>query len=357
MDLRIEERINPEMDCIFLLERRFHQPERKSIHSLDDLQTAVSDKFNVPVGELQPLLRPLVEAEQYVLSNLSTNPKRLAFYFAPREMSNSSESSLGRPLYHAMQSGIRFSELGERERIRALMPTYVQLLNDFDLRQVEETASYEALLQLLLSHNCDENIKWVCTILYHSIDAFIEELRGILKEASALLRKSLPDMRKQCADVAVYAREFLGPNPFRLFKGLQVVNELPEQITVVPCMMEPMGAYLDFADATIYLGVYYQQYHQMIQRYSNQTTSLVGRMKVLGDKTRLEIIKTLKSGGCNGQDLSESLGLAPTTISYHTNQLCNAGMLNATKRGTSIYYEIQQEGLRQFVQEMEHYLL
>ena len=59
----------------------------------------------------------------------------------------------------------------------------------------------------------------------------------------------------------------------------------------------------------------------------------------------------------NGLDLSEKLGLAPTTISYHMNMLVREGFVSVSKRGTGIYYTLNTASLRRFVQELEHFLL
>lgn len=39
------------------------------------------------------------------------------------------------------------------------------------------------------------------------------------------------------------------------------------------------------------------------------------------------------------------------------NLLCNEGLLTATRRGTSLYYEPDRENLSRFLRELEHYLL
>ena len=95
----------------------------------------------------------------------------------------------------------------------------------------------------------------------------------------------------------------------------------------------------------------------MIQRYSDQSASLVSRLKSMGDKNRLEILKFLKNGDCNGQDIAERLSLAPATVSHHMNLLTNEGFVTTTKRGTSTYYTLNPGALRRFLQELEHCLL
>ena len=74
-------------------------------------------------------------------------------------------------------------------------------------------------------------------------------------------------------------------------------------------------------------------------------------------KSRLEILRSLKAGECNGQDISEKLGLAPATISHHMNLLTNEGFVTTTKRGTSTYYTLNPPTLRRFLQELDHCLL
>lgn len=117
------------------------------------------------------------------------------------------------------------------------------------------------------------------------------------------------------------------------------------------------GLSWDFADSRIYFGVYYEALTNLIQKYSDQSASLVSRLKSIGDKSRLEILRSLKAGECNGQDISEKLGLAPATISHHMNLLTNEGFVTTTKRGTSTYYTLNPPTLRRFLQELDHCLL
>ena len=77
----------------------------------------------------------------------------------------------------------------------------------------------------------------------------------------------------------------------------------------------------------------------------------------MSDKSRLEIFRILKSSEFNGLDLSEQLGLAPTTISYHMNLLVREGFVSVSKRGTGIYYTLNPVSLHRFIQELEHFLL
>ena len=166
----------------------------------------------------------------------------------------------------------------------------------------------------------------------------------------------MPDVTKLCRQAKTFAQRRIGDDPSRIFSNLNVTAP-PESIDIYPCLMGFHGLRWDFTDARLYFGIYYEALTDLIQRYSDQSASLVSRLKSMGDKNRLEILKFLKNGDCNGQDIAERLSLAPATVSHHMNLLTNEGFVTTTKRGTSTYYTLNPGALRRFLQELEHCLL
>lgn len=351
MGVRYLERINPEAECILLLERRF-QPDPESPRSIDEIRSYLSEKYDIPLFELDPLLQPLLEVESYVNSNLSVSEDRLRFFFTMR---SKGPASLAWPLYQVLKSGVHFGTLDEPERLRALAAPLARIM-DIDVENMAGIESQQQLMQYLLQSSCSEDVKWICTALYYSIDDYLEELDVILRKATGLFLEHLPDLGSTCRKAIAFAREQIGEDPSGIFHNLKIASQ-PEQVTVVPCLMGFHGLRWDFQDARLDFGVYYSQIGALIQKYSDQSTNLVGKLKSMGDKSRLEILKALKNKECNGQDIAEKLGLTPATISHHINLLANEGFVTATKRGASIYYNLSTEALRRFLQELEHCLL
>ena len=113
MHIQFFDRICPEAECIFLLERRF-LPGADAQHNIEQVRKYLSDKYNIPAFELEPLLQPLQEVENYVNSNLSVSEERLRFFFTAR---NGGLLSLAWPLYYALKSGVRYGGLPEAERM------------------------------------------------------------------------------------------------------------------------------------------------------------------------------------------------------------------------------------------------
>lgn len=60
----------------------------------------------------------------------------------------------------------------------------------------------------------------------------------------------------------------------------------------------------------------------------------------LGDETRINIIKLLSEGERSVDELTQILDAAQSTISHHLRVLKDAGLVQADKRGRSVYYSI-----------------
>ena len=83
MQIQYFERLNPEMECIYLLERRYQAGE-DAPHSIPALRDYLSGKYNIPMFELEAMLQPLIDLENYVVSNLQVSEEQLRFFFSSR---------------------------------------------------------------------------------------------------------------------------------------------------------------------------------------------------------------------------------------------------------------------------------
>ena len=143
----------------------------------------------------------------------------------------------------------------------------------------------------------------------------------------------------------------IGDDPVQLFSKFSLTQP-PERLNIVPTIMAFHGIQWDFEVETLYYGVYYAQLGELIVKYSDQSASLVRRLKSIGDKSRLEILRAVKDGQCNGQDISEKLSLAPATISHHMNSLVTAGFISMDKQGTRVSYSVNQKYVDAFLQNL-----
>lgn len=73
--------------------------------------------------------------------------------------------------------------------------------------------------------------------------------------------------------------------------------------------------------------------------------NLAEQLKVLGDKTRLELLRSIaetQDAQACVCDLTPATGLTQGTVSHHLKLLVEAGILNRTQSGKWAYYSLTQ---------------
>ena len=74
--------------------------------------------------------------------------------------------------------------------------------------------------------------------------------------------------------------------------------------------------------------------------------------RALGDATRLEVFRLLVRAGPEGATpgaLSDALGIAPPTLSFHLKELKGAGLLRVRRDGRSLHYAPDFVAMRRLV--------
>ncbi len=70
-------------------------------------------------------------------------------------------------------------------------------------------------------------------------------------------------------------------------------------------------------------------------------------LKLLGDKSKFEILCLLKSHGKYNLEIAEELQLTPATASHHMSMLLSNHMVTVEKKDGRVYYQLNQETLRE----------
>jgi ArsR family transcriptional regulator len=75
---------------------------------------------------------------------------------------------------------------------------------------------------------------------------------------------------------------------------------------------------------------------------------LVEIFKVLGDTTRLKIVKLISAKELKVGDIVQILGLAQSSVSQHLARLRSARLVNERREGQVVYYSLNQENFFAF---------
>lgn len=75
-------------------------------------------------------------------------------------------------------------------------------------------------------------------------------------------------------------------------------------------------------------------------------TDIAALLKALADPLRMEIVQALAGGERCVCDLTETLGLAQSRLSFHLKVMRLAGLISAREESRWVYYKLEPEALR-----------
>ena len=86
-------------------------------------------------------------------------------------------------------------------------------------------------------------------------------------------------------------------------------------------------------------------------------TDAIKMFKALADDHRLKIMRLLISGEKCGCVLLKALDIGQPTLSHHMKILCDAGLVDARKKGTWMYYSVSAEGSAMIREMIDYYVV
>ena len=89
----------------------------------------------------------------------------------------------------------------------------------------------------------------------------------------------------------------------------------------------------------------------------NSSAYLCNNLKLLGDKSKFDILTLLSQRRYYSGELAKKLNLSTGTIAYHMQALLNAHFVTVDKRSYRTYYELNREEVLDFLAQVRSQLL
>lgn len=107
----------------------------------------------------------------------------------------------------------------------------------------------------------------------------------------------------------------------------------------------------------VFSGVLRRCLLDQISQTEDAATAAYEMVKLLGDRTRFDILCYLRDHSAYGQELSDRFGLARNTIHHHMSKLSNAGLVTCTVDGNRVYYAIDKPSVDRMLMRQRQLLL
>lgn len=94
-----------------------------------------------------------------------------------------------------------------------------------------------------------------------------------------------------------------------------------------------------------------------LERLQTTDESVCGLLRVLGDRSKFEILRRISHSSTYCQALSREMGLTTATISRHMSLLLDAGLVRAQRKENRIYYDLERQALSSLLDTVKNMLL
>lgn len=353
MHIRVHANLDPALEVILLLERAYASGGSVP-SSMPAAFQALSEKFSIPMEQMERLARSILPMEEELLALL--RPKealwRSMFYADSRK-----ENLLAWGFFFLeRQQPLEQFDLSLRRRLTALM------LN-CDAENLDSVRDLDTLMYFLEPFPCGSQAKWICAQVWQQPEQFYRQYRELVRLATPVVEKYDLLLQPLIQTAVNQAAQALKNDPNAFWRSLGISAAPQDSLVIYPMVNNFNGIGITWdhtvSEGTAYLtiGLLRNSLSEMIHRYSDNSEFLADRLKALSDQRRIEILKALKTTPMYGQELADLVSLSPATISHHMSSLVSAGFVSVNRQGARTSYTLHRENLNSFLQNLHMTLL
>ncbi len=220
------------------------------------------------------------------------------------------------------------------------------VMNSFLKEKNSEKASNSSDMEnwflLLQSSEYSEDTKWRLLELIHNPVKKFQELFHIYENNRTAFDATFQKNKKQLEKLVSQAPSALSDVICSLVSEFH-----PESKRVYLTAVLPLMEWI--TPTIIFQGVLADKLDLYQKNLENAKEMLPPILKLLGDKSKFEILCLLKSHGRYNLEIAEELQLTPATASHHMSMLLSNHMVTVEKKDGRVYYQLNQETLREIM--------
>jgi DNA-binding transcriptional ArsR family regulator len=370
MNCTINTSVDYIMEAIVLLYNYVNEEDypslKKKLVSKYSLNATIQSKFDV-----------IIKISNYVYENLTIDKERLNYYF--RQI-NEESICIARMLF-SIQFGDRKDSMElSIDRIKELEPNiiYSRMIDYFvdtgllSGKEVDfSNQSQEYYFELLDKLNVEPEIKWNISKAFINYKKYSDSLGEILEDVIRLINDCIEDIDLLTKDCVDYWTEYLKEKELSEFLkkyfniNLELENITPN-VRMIPFIfgcntLTWMAEYKEASTCKdqnhllMYTGILFSEDFNLNLRWFDKTEAN-SYLKLLSDKSKMDILLYIKDKRAYGQELATQFNLTTATISHHMSALHTGGFINLERENNRVYYSLDKENIILFLDNVKHML-
>ncbi len=230
----------------------------------------------------------------------------------------------------------------------------------------EKLCNLTDLIAFLEGSTFESEVKWEIIKIFNHQEVFYNEVNSLLAETIRLLvSRHQASIRKLEEAFYEYWSDFQKENDIieTIKEKLSISWESRSAGTIlVPHLFQPFCVALSMdvdepsKPEVLRIGIMMDK-NFIITGNRIKKEDIVNIGKLLGDKSKVDILEMAGRKPFYGKELANELQLSTATISYHVNSLLSEGLLKAEVNANKVYYSLNREVLAAYLEDLKNYFL
>lgn len=329
--------------------------EGKPYHSSEK----ISEKFNIPKMDLEELFGEINQLYEEIENSIDDMEYIELLFKNIDDLSNCLASTL-RDNYLEKNFQDEYEYLtsckcdNKFNYIKGIILSNIiadKVVNNKDLMDIRNEQELISFIHNYGQISYDTKIKIV--YVYYNFEVMLKDLLEILKKISDLIEDKLKNIMPELKDVRDTISERLsqeGNNFFYEFNNL-VLNK-NEHLNIrfsISSFNKVIFRVRNNDEYDVLFGIYALKIQELKTRYNKTDADILEFLKVISDDSKFKIIKVLNQEQLYSLQLAEKLGVSNPTISHHMSNLITVGLVRFEKKKNRIYYSLNKEKLKMYL--------
>lgn len=217
----------------------------------------------------------------------------------------------------------------------------------------DELTTLDQIVAFLNQCPFDEAVKWDLMRILRQPRAQLGPLVNLVNANLPAYEKARREVDKPLGKlIPAYVQSVRKRKDEQFIKLVEMFTQSP---SIHPALIMPLGQHMFRTHC--YYGLYVDSLPILDKTSADGLDFLLMRLKALADKSKLQILASLKLSPKYNLELAEQLGLTAATTSHHMNVLLACGLVGIEKKNGKVYYHPDESNIKRFLNDVEQFLI
>ena len=327
----------------------------------NSLKEGLMQKYNIPSEKIDKMLKDIISIYDYVVNRLYIPQDKIDFYFssASNETPTISELimySVANKSKGNIETIINQSETEKLHNVLKIM------FRAFEYDICIDNFTYKDYINHINNLDIDSETKYKYVLMCCNIDKAFNEVIGFINETVDLLKEKEEDLQNIANEFVKITKEDVEKYKESFFLKYDIQIDIPKDMVIGPSIIVPNSLMInpfDQDNECIYscMGVRVKDINDLKKEYFINDERTMSILKALGDKSKFDILKSIKENEMYGAEIAKMLNITTATVSHHMSNLYNLSLVNIITNNNRVNYTLNKESIKDLIIILERLFL